>query len=60
MLNEISQRETNTVCYHLCVESKKCNKLVNRTKKKQTYRYREQTIGYQLGEGSGCDIGVGD
>ena len=26
---------------------KKYNKLVNRTKKKQTYRYREQTNGYQ-------------
>ena len=23
MLNEISQRKTNTVCYHLCVEYKK-------------------------------------
>ena len=29
MLNEISQTKTNTVCYHLYVESKKYNKLVN-------------------------------
>ena len=28
------------------MESKKYNKLVNITKKKQTHRYREQTIGY--------------
>ena len=27
------------------------NKLVNITKKKQTHRYREQTSGYQWGEG---------
>ena len=31
MLSEVSQ--TNTVCYHLYVESKKYNKLVNVTKK---------------------------
>ena len=43
--------QTNTVCYHLYVESKKYNKLVNITKKKQTHRYREQTSGYQWGEG---------
>ena len=35
-------RKTNTL-YHLYVESKKYNKLVNITKKKQTHRYREQT-----------------
>ena len=32
--------------HHLRVESKKYNKLVNITKKKQTHRYREQTSGY--------------
>ena len=37
---------------HLYVESKKYNKLVNITKK-QTHRYREQTSGYQCGEGTG-------
>ena len=39
--------------YKLYVESKKCNKLVNKTKYKQTHRYREQTSGYQWGEGNG-------
>lgn len=33
------------------VESEKCNELVNITKKKQTHRHREQTSGYQWGEG---------
>ena len=31
------------------MESKKYNKLVNKTKKKQTRRYREQTSGYRWG-----------
>ena len=57
MLSEISQRKTNTVWYHLYVESKKYNRLVNMTKKKQTHRCREQTCGYQWGEGGGA---VGD
>ena len=35
------------------VELKKYDKLVNKTKKKQTHRYREQTSGYQWGDGSG-------
>ena len=48
MLNEKSQRKTNTVWYHLIVESKK---LVNAIKWKQTHRYKEQTIGYQWEEG---------
>ena len=38
---------------HLYVESEKYNKLVNITKKKQTLRHREQTSGYQWGEGNG-------
>ena len=34
---------------------------MNITEKKQIYRYREQTSGYQWGEGEGRDtIGVGD
>ena len=32
-------------------ESKKYNKLVNITKKKQAHRYKGQTSGYQWGEG---------
>ena len=52
MLSEISQRKTNTVLYHsIQVESKKYNKLVNITKKKQTHRYGEQTSSYQWGKG---------
>ena len=51
MLSEISQKKTNTVCYHLYVESKKQNKLVSIAKQKQTHRYRELTCGYQWGEG---------
>ena len=35
------------------VEPKKYNQLVTITKKKQTQRYREQTSGYQKGEGKG-------
>ena len=35
------------------MESKKYDKLVNITKKKQTHKYREQTTGYQWGEGRG-------
>ena len=61
-LSEISQRKTNTVWYHLHVESeKKYKKLVNITKKMQTHRYREQTGGYQWGEerGEGQYKGVG-
>ena len=42
MLSEISQRKTDSVGHHLYVESKKYNKLVNLTKKKQIYRYGEQ------------------
>ena len=34
-----------------CGILKKCNKLVNITKKKQSHRYREQTDGYRWGEG---------
>ena len=55
MLSEISWRKTNTV-YHLYVESKKYNKLVNIAKKQQTHRYKEQSSGYQWGEGKGLRI----
>ena len=44
VLRETSQRKTNTVQYHLYVESRKYNKLVNTREKKQTHRYREQTM----------------
>ena len=34
---------------------KKYNGLLYKTKKKQTHRYREQSSGYQWGEGRGRD-----
>ena len=51
----VRQRKTNLVLSHLYVESNKCSKLVNITKKKQIHRHREQTSVYQWGT-----IGVGD
>ena len=49
--SEINQTEKDKyVWYHLYVEYKKYNKLVARTKNKQTQRYREQTSSYQGGE----------
>ena len=60
MLSELSQ--TNTVLYHLYMESKKYNKLKNIRKKKQTHRYWEQTSGYTSGEREEerVKIGTGD
>ena len=60
MLTEISQRKTNTVCYHLHVESKnKTNKYI--WENRNRLRYREQISGYQWGEGGGMEkIRVGD
>ena len=44
-LSEISQTEKDTVWYHLYVESKKkCNKLVNKPKKKQVHIYMEKKL----------------
>ena len=48
---EHNKKKTNTMCYHLHAESKKRKKRVNITKQKETYR--EQTSGYQRGEGRG-------
>ena len=54
MLSEVSQTEKDKyLWYHLYMESKKYNRVVNTTKKKQTYRYREQTTDYQWWEGRG-------
>ena len=39
---------------------RKYNKLVNKTKKKQTHRYREQTSGYQWGEVGRGNRGMGE
>ena len=46
MLSEISQRKTNTIWFHLYVESKTQNKQ-NRNK----HRYREQTYSCKVGGG---------
>ena len=53
ILNEISPRKTNTVWFHIYVESKKQGKWTNMKKQKQSYRYREQTDGWQRGRGWG-------
>ena len=60
MFSEMRQRKTNTGCFHLYVESKKENKQMNLTKKKQIHTYRKQTSGYQWGEGrrEGQDRGM--
>ena len=60
MLREINQTKTNNICYHLYVEFKKHNKLVNIAKKKQTCRHSKQTSAYLWGEGRGEKPGVGD
>ena len=44
VLSEISQRKTNTVCYHLHVESKKQSMLVYLNW--NTHRCKRQTSGY--------------
>ena len=41
------------------MKSKKYNKVVNITKKKQIHRYREQTSGYQWRWGERGKIGMG-
>ena len=41
MLSEISQTNKDKTVYHLHLESKKYNKQVNITKKKQIHKYRE-------------------
>ena len=53
MLSKVRQKRINTVSFHFFVESKKYNKLVNITKKKQTHRYRGQISGHQWVEERG-------
>ena len=54
ILSEISQTEKDKYCMiSLNVESKKHNKLVNITKKKQIHKYRKHTGRYQWGGGRG-------
>ena len=60
MLSEISQRKSNTISYYLYVESKKYNKLVNKTKKKHTHRERENKPVFTSGQREGAiqDLGI--
>ena len=49
MLSEIRQIEKDTLCYHLFMDSKNetmniTMKQMNKTKQKQTYRYRENKL----------------
>ena len=46
MLREISWTEKDKSMTSLICGTKRYNKLVNITKKKQTHRHREQTSGY--------------
>ena len=61
MLSEISQRKINTVWYHLYVESKKYNKLVN-IKKRSRLTDIENKLMITSGEREGGrgNIGIGD
>ena len=59
LVSKISQTKTNTVGYHLYMESKKYNRLPNITKKKESHTYRKQTNGCQHGGGGGGNTGVG-
>ena len=55
MLSEVNQRKTNTICFHLYVESKKLKNGIYITKRKQTHTYREQTVvtvGRGVGQGA--------
>ena len=47
ILSEVRRRKTNTIWYHLYVESKILYKSTYLQSKKQTYSYREQTCCWQ-------------
>ena len=51
--SEINPRKTNTVWFHIYVESKKQSNWTNMKKQQQSYRYREQTDGWQRGRDGG-------
>ena len=53
MLSEISQTEKEKYCMISLTFGIYKIKLVSITKQKPTHRYREQTSGYQWGEGKG-------
>ena len=60
MLSEISQTNKDKTIYHLHLESKKYNKQVNITKKKQIHKYRELLVTNGEKEVERGNIGVGD
>ena len=55
---EIKQRKSNTLLFHLCVESKKKKK--NQTNKNQAHLKRDLTSGYQRQEKEGWGVGEGE
>ena len=57
MVHEMSDRERQ-ILYDITYVESLNNKLVNKTKKKQTHRYREQTNSCQWGEGRGEEGGT--
>ena len=60
-LSEVSQKKTNTIWYHLHVESKNITQMSLSAKDKQNHRHREPTCGYREGknrEGMDREFGV--
>ena len=54
MLSEVNQTEEGKYCIiALICAIYKCNKRVNKTKKQQTYRHREEINGYEVGQSRG-------
>ena len=54
-----SDRERNTIWYHLYVESEKVIQMNLSTKQKESYRSRKQTYGYQGVRGGGINWKIG-
>ena len=54
MLLEVRQRKTNTIRYHLYVESKKYNKLVYITKKQRAHTENKLVVTNGESEGGGA------
>ena len=54
MLNEISQRKTNTIWYHICMKCKNnSNEFIYKTETES--RHRKQANGCQKGDEEGKD-----
>ena len=64
IINKWSKSNTNIICYHLHVESKKTIQMNLFTKQKHTHRLWKQTYSYQRGKGErwrgGDKLGVWD